>query len=79
MVVEGMRELSPVDASMLALIAENRKAPAQVKRLLEHTSPPARRIAKVIVAPRARKRISKSDRRAADAIRHWAATNKLHT
>jgi hypothetical protein len=70
-----MSELSPIDASMLALIAENRKSPAQVKRLLQHTGPKAQRIAKVIVAPRSG-RASKSDRKAANAIRHWAATNK---
>jgi hypothetical protein len=70
-----MSELSPIDASMLALIAENRKSPAQVKRLLEHTGTRARRIATIIVAPRSA-RVSKSDRKAANAIRHWAATNK---
>jgi len=69
-----MSELSPVDASMLALIAENRKSPAQVKKLLHHTGPAARRIAAGIVAPSTR-RISKSDRKTAKAIRYWASTN----
>jgi len=71
-----MSELSPVDASMLALIAENRTSPAQVKRLLEHTGPQAQRIARIIVAPRSG-RANKSDRKAAHAIRHWASTNKV--
>jgi hypothetical protein len=70
-----MRRLSADDASTLALIAENRKSPALVKKLLEHTSPQARKIALIIVAPRS-PRTSKSDRKTAEAIRHWAATNK---
>jgi hypothetical protein len=69
-----MSELSPVDASMLALIAENRTSPSQVKRLLEHTSPGARRIAEVIISPRTH-RVSKADRKVATAIRRWADTN----
>jgi hypothetical protein len=69
-----MSDLSPIDASMLALIAENRTSPAQVRRLLHHTGPGVRRIAEGILAPRAR--INKSDRKTANAIRHWATTNK---
>ncbi len=69
-----MSELSPFDASMLALIAGSRKSPAQVKILLKHTGPKARKIAKSIISPRSR-RVSRSDRKAANAIRHWAATN----
>jgi hypothetical protein len=70
-----MSKLSPEDASMLALIAENRKSPALVKKLLVHTSPEARKIARIIVAPRSG-RTSESVRRTANAIRHWAATNR---
>jgi hypothetical protein len=68
-----MSDLSPIDASMLALIAENRKSPAQVQKLLARTSLSARRIAKSIISPRARGR--KSDRQVAKSIRKWAATN----
>jgi hypothetical protein len=71
-----MTDLSPIDASLLALIAENRESPEQVKRLLAHTSPKARGIAASIVSPGA-KGISKADRKTATAIRHWAATNKI--
>lgn len=71
----SMSELSPVDASLLALIAENHKSPSQVRKLLRHTSRSARGIAESIITPATRKRVSKADRRAAEAIRHWAATN----
>ncbi len=72
-----MSELSPIDASMLALIAENRRSRAQVHILLKHTSVASKRIAMEIVAPRGSKKVSKSDRKTAAAIRHWAATNKV--
>lgn len=70
-----MSELSPIDASMLALLAENRKSPDQVKLLLGYTSPAVKGIAKSIVSPRAR--VSKTDRKVAAAIRRWADTNKI--
>jgi len=70
-----MSELSPVDASMLALIAENRNAPDEVQKLLAHTSRAAKGIAKSIISPDERG-TTKADRTVATAIRRWAATNK---
>ena len=66
-----MSTLSPRDASILALIAENRKSPTQVKRLINETSSRARGIAKSIVAPTG----TKAQRQVADAIKQWADTN----
>ena len=71
--LDFMSKLSPVDASMLALIAENRHSPAQVEKLLKSTGPTAQRIARGIVSQTVR--ISKSDRKTANAILHWASTN----
>jgi hypothetical protein len=69
-----MSTLSPRDASILALIAENRKSPKQVQKLLrELNSSTALGIAKSIVASAPKG--SKTERQVAEAIREWADTN----
>jgi hypothetical protein len=68
-----MSNLTPRDASMLALIAENRKSPKQVKKLMQNTSPSALGIAKSIVANSSTG--TKAERQVAKAIQEWADTN----
>jgi hypothetical protein len=68
-----MSTLSPRDASLLALIAENRKSPKEVQKLLKLTSSSARGIAKSIVASAPTG--TKAERQVAEAIREWADTN----
>jgi hypothetical protein len=69
-----MTDISPRDASVLALIAGHQLNKTQAEGLLRKakSSPITRRIATVLVQPGAK--AGKVDRAAAAAIRHWAKT-----
>ena len=72
-----MSTLSPSDASLLALIAENISSPARAQTLLQRTKgAKARRIGNLMVSAGRKKTGSKTEREAATSIRRWAAVNK---
>jgi hypothetical protein len=73
----GMTTLSPSDASILALIAENISSRGRAQSLLRKPKgAKARRIANLMVSAGRKTAGSKIEREAATSIRRWAAVNK---
>jgi hypothetical protein len=70
----AMTDISPRDASVLALIAGHQLNKTQAEGLLHKakSGPATRRIATALVQPKAK--AGKADKKAAAAIRHWANT-----